>query len=254
MTTTVPVLPMKPVAKAQVQDLVKRAIDKNIENKYASSQIANGTYVYTGGVTGASIVNVLPQVQVGDESWQRNGATIRPKQLVIKGTIAIRATENRAIRPLVRIMCWSMKEAKSYNSTFAIGNTSIANLLLDYGSGGTGPYTGLPISAHFPLNRKRLAVHFDKQVVLANSLATGANTEFADEHKRYYRFAIKIKTPATFKYDDNVPAGPGTNYPQNFAPQMAISYCYPDGSVDGTEPPENPLVWYAVTQLYYEDA
>lgn len=252
MTTTVPILPMKPTAKAQVQDLVKRAIDKNIENKFASVAIANTTACPAGGVLPASITNVLPKVQVGDESWQRNGASIRPKQLVIKGHVAIKVNENRALRPLVRIMVWSMKEAKSYNSTFAVGSASIANLLLDYGSGGTGPYNGTPLSACFPMNRKRLAVHYDKQVRLTNSYATGVNAEGSDEPYRFYKFAIKVKTPATLRYDDSIPAGPGTDYPQNFAPLMAVSYCYPDGTTEPAD--EEPLIWTAVSQLYYEDA
>lgn len=252
VTTAVPVLPMKPVAKAQVQDLVKRAIDKAVENKFASIAIANTTAVPAGGVLPGSILNVVPKVPRGDDSWARNGSSIRVKQLVIKGHVAIKVNENRALRPLVRIMVFSSKQAKSYNAVFNIGTATIANQILDYGSGGTGTYNGTPLSACFPMNRKALNVHFDKQVRLTNSFATGVNAEASDEPYRFYKFSIKVKTPATFRYDDSIPAGPGTDLPQNFAPLMAVSYCYPDQTTEPAD--EAPLIYTAVSQLYYEDA
>lgn len=231
ISKTVSVPQMRDTQKAQVLTMVKRVLGRKEETKTAGKTIWNKTS-FNNAIGSSDIYGVLPQVTNGAESYQRQGSKIRPTYLVLKGYVAIDVSQGNATTPEIRLFCLSAKSAKSY---YALNQGSlkldIANNLLDYcnNTGTPGnpsvktPYDGNPIPALLDVNREMFRVHADKRIKLANGYSPDT-TQHQQDPIRYRHFTIRIKCPQTLEFEDSL----DPEYPTNFAPFVALGFCYPE--------------------------
>lgn len=233
--------------------MVKRMIAGQAENKYAGKVVWDNIG-FNSSISAGDLYGVLPKVIQGDKAWERSGAYITPKYLLLRGTIALNATEADSLGARVRLMVLSAKGEKSYLAVNTAG-TDIANTLLDQGfTPNTAPpwanktkYDGSPIRHLFPVNKDNLVVHHDKRYSLFSSYGSTANQHSGDDTRRFIEFTLKVKCPKKLVYEDAL----DPNYPTNFAPFICLGFTYPDGTTPSVV--TTPILGNLHSTLIYED-
>lgn len=242
---------MRDTAKAQMVSLVRKMISRSEETKMVAKSIVNNVLFNSGITSSTEVYDVLPNLTQGDDSWNRLGDKVTVKSLTVRGTVAINFNEARALTPEVHIFIVSHKSKKSYdalNAGSSAGRAQIVDELIDAGDGTDIPFNGTVLPTCLPLNRKLLTVHAHKVLKLASSYGAAADQHSSDDTIRYKRFAVKIKCPKVFTYDQSISA----IHPVNFAPVMMVGYVYPDGTF--SEVLTTPILVTAASTLYYDDA
>lgn len=213
---------MKDTQKASVMALVKKMIGKDQENKMRCLRIETGV-LHNSAISAADCRSIIPQISQGTESYERIGDRIRPKSLVVKGTITIspeQPADNRVL--YVRLLLLAQKNIKVAGQVNAGGVATGQLLRPNVGPGTTEiQYTGSTHNIHDPINRELFRVYMDKTVKLcpvdqATSVETRAPTA--------YSFSYSFKDlPASLTFTEDNPT-----FPNNFAPFFALGYAYAD--------------------------
>lgn len=213
-------------------------------------KVLEDNVVHNSAISAGDMVPIIPAINQGDESYQRQGDKIRPVKLNIKGLISMDrtyASDNKVL--LVRVVCFTPKAAKSAAVATPLNSTWANELLRLNFSGGpeVGPFTGDQTELMFPINRDAFIVHYDKTFRIACSAGADPSLGAVEENpSSYVRWSKTIKLPKTLTYDA------GVNFPNNACPQYALGYSY----ADGTSPDSitTRLVTNTVSRLYYKDA
>lgn len=204
--------------------------------------------LHNSAISAGDMVPIIPAINQGDESYQRQGDKIRPVKLTLKGLISMDrtyASDNKVL--LVRVVCFTPKAARSAQVATPLNSTWASELLRLNFSGGpeTGPFTGVQTELMFPINRDAFTVHYDKVFRIACS--RGADEQANEENPAsYVRWSKNIKLPKTLTYDA------GVNAPNNACPQYALGYAYADGT--GPDSITTRIIANTVSRLYYKDA
>jgi len=215
-------------------------MDKKIEDKQIIFPMEEAVG-HNSAISNADLDACLPIVSLGTGDWQRIGARISPKSLVVRGTVYIFSRDMDINRPLeVRLLGFTQNDLRNCGQ---VADIDTANLLRGF-NGTTVSYDGTIGRQVLPLNDELFKKLFDKKIKLSEQLA--GTYEGTDMRTSAYHYSFKIKCPKYLKYD-NV-----DNYPNNFAPFMAVGYTY----LDGTVPDELVANVYndSHCHLKYEDA
>jgi len=237
---------MKDQQKAQTLALVKRMLSKDHENK-SVGYIVEDAVAHNSAISSADCEPLIGEIAQGTDSFNRIGDKVRPKSLMVRGTIALNGgvTGGFTRVPLqVRVLILSAKDIKvgSQVLTNAVDtghllepNIAVANEV---------DYSGSTINALFPVNRDAFRVYYDKTFTLCGPEPEGveAVTKFCANWS--YRFK---KLPASLTFDN----GNG-DWANNFAPFVAIGYSYPDGSSADTL--SRRLISTVYSKLEFEDS
>lgn len=237
---------LRPATRAAVNTLVKKAISRETENKMIGWVIENQVF-HNAPIGAADCVPIVQQISPGTSAQQRVGDRIKPKRLVVRGTVSFRPdTCNTNQNFYVRLLVLAQKNLK-VGSQVAAGGVDTGHLLRPgYVGSDQKPFSGVTLDLDAPINTDLFRVYMDKTIKLTCSLVTGGGTEPMPLYSArfYYRFK---QLPASLTYDD----GNG-NWANNFSPFFALGYAYSDGSTD------LPLFTRFVTNtnafLEYEDA
>jgi len=216
-------------------------MDKRIEDKQIIFPMEVRVH-HNSTITPADLDAMLPIVSPGVGDFERVGVRISPKSLVVRGTIYIAESDMDINRPIeVRLLGFTQNDIRNCAS---VSSVNTGNLLRGY-SGATTDYDGTLSHQILPLNNKLFKKIFDKKIKLSEQYSGGVDSP-ADVRTSAYHYSFKVKCPKVLKYD-------GTdNYPNNFAPFMAVGYCYLDGTA-----PESVLANVyndSHCHLIYEDA
>jgi len=230
---------------SQVKAIVNQMMDKKIEDKQIIFPMEVSVY-HNSTITPGDLDAMLPIVSPGVGDFQRVGVRISPKSLVVRGTIYLAERDMDVNHPIeVRLLGFTQNDIRNCGSVASI-NTG--NLLRGY-SGATTDYDGTIQHQILPMNNKLFKKIFDKKIKLSEQISSPSllgTDNPADVRTSAYHYSFKVKCPKVLKYD-------GTdNYPNNFAPFMAVGYCY----LDGTLPDSVSANVYndSHCHLIYEDA
>lgn len=238
---------MRDSQKAQTLALVKRLLSKDQENKLIGYTVENAV-LHNSAISSADCEPLIPEITQGTDSFNRIGDKIKPKSLVVKGTLALNEssiTGGLTHVPLqVRVMILAQKDIKVGSQVLGGGVDTVHLLEPNIAVANEVDYSGTTLNHLFSVNTDLFKVYYDKTFTLCGSTSEGteAMTKFCANWS--YRFK---SLPATMHFDN----GNG-DWVNNFAPFLAIGYSYPDGSSPDTV--SRRLVSTAFSQLEFEDA
>lgn len=223
--------------EAAVKQMVKRELDRRIEDKFSGGIVENSN-AHNASISAADMYPVLPVVAPGTAYNQRTGDKIRPKSLIVDAAISFNDYgQGYAPEPMyVKVWILQHKGQRSY----PLGSVPI-NSLLDAGAGSTS-WDGSTMNSLFPVNKDEFQVLGQRTFTIMDHTAE----EGVHESKR---IQIKVRgVPKTLTYDS---AG-APNYPTNFAPFMVVGWARSDGTTPlFTDVALKVTSW---TRLTYEDA
>lgn len=219
-------------------------IGKEQENKEIGHNIEVLT-VHNSAISNPDLKSILPQIASGTDGQSRLGDRIRPKDLYVRGVVALRSDIVLTNKPVVvRVIIATQKDVKVGSSVGSL--TDPAHLLkpADPSAGVEVPFNGNRNELNYPVNDNKFRVYYDKQFTIAPC----ANGGVEQQLKSSFRFRYRFKNlPANFSFDDA-----NGDWANNFAPFLAIGYAYADGSSPDV------LVGHIITDVYshlsYEDA
>lgn len=234
---------MKDLQKAQVMKLMRTLISKDTENKEVGWRIDD--HLHNSPITANECYSIVQDIPEGTDGDTRLGDRIKPRRLVVQGDVCINPEYNPDTRVMyVRVIMASQKNWKQAGST--TGNIDTAHLLrpADATVGSETNFDGTITKLRYPVNDNKFRVYYDKVFKL---IPTSSASGFPLLQAQFSFKKVFKKLPASFTFD----AGAG-DYPNNFAPFIAIGYCYADGSLpDTTQTRVQTRVW---SKLTYEDA
>lgn len=186
---------------------------------------------------------------VGGTAQQRMGDRIKPKSLTVRGVLALASDDLNTNQTIyARIVIASQKNIK-VGSAILGGGIDSAHLLRP-AIAGTGndqvPFSGTTLNLTQPLNKELFRVHYDKIVKLSGCNNTAGAVEQMPGSAVRWSYNFK-SLPSAFTFDD----GNG-DFPNNFAPFVAIGYAFADGTAPDTV--TTRLISNISTLLEFEDA
>lgn len=211
---------MRDTTKAQMMKLVRNIIDKNVENKEIGFVVESTSH--NSAITAGDCYNVLQVIGEGTNSQQRLGDKIKPKSLVITGTLALDPNFQPDTKPMYcRVIIATQKDIKV--STQPAGNVDTNHLLRPAFAGAPSlPFNGNRANISYPVNAEKFRVIMDKTYTFC---PTASASGFPLTNAQF-RFKKVVKNlPASLGFDDG--NGDAIN---NYAPFVAVGYAYCDGS------------------------
>lgn len=235
---------MKDVQKAQVMKLMRTLISKEAENKEIGWRIDD--HLHNSPISSNecySIIQNLPESVTGEG---RLGDRVKPKRLVVQGDVCINPEYNPDTRVMyVRVIMASQKNTKQAGSPTVAGiDTDHLLRPSDLTVGAETNFDGTLTKLRYPVNDNKFRVYYDKVFKL---IPTSTASGFPLLQSQFSFKKVFKQLPASLTYD----AGAG-DYCNNFAPFIAIGYCYADGgAADTLQQRVQTRVW---SKLTYEDA
>jgi len=230
---------------------VKTLLGRKTENKAVGWTIESSVS-HNSGIQAADCVPVIQDIGQLDtttginSSVQRIGDKIQPKSLKVRGCVSIKTDQNTTQNLYVRVLILAQKDIKVAQSIIAGGVTSGSLLrpMLNTGAGADeGPYTGSTQTSLQPVNTDLFRVYYDKTF-----LVCPASNQTVENTKGSFRWGYDFKSlPANLTFDNT-----NGNYANNFAPFMALGYCYADGTAPDTL--TTRIVSNTYSLLTFEDA
>lgn len=222
--------------------VAKRATARAIPNKVVGWQVEALTD-HNSGITNPDMYPLVQQIVEGTANYEREGDRIKPKSLVVKGSISLNPDFNPNTSPMyVRVI---IAQQKNVRSTSNFPSLDSAHLLKpSLAAGPEQPFFGNEVELAYPVNRDLFRVYMDKVFLITPAAAATGQSRLGAQKRWSYRFK---QLPASLTYDE----GNG-DYANNFAPFVALGYAYADGnSVDvlGTR-----IQHSVYSQLSFEDA
>lgn len=179
--------------------------------------------LHNSAIGAADCRSIIPQISQGTESFERIGDRIKPKSLVVRGTITIskeQPADNRVL--YVRLLLLAQKNIKSPGQVNT-GNVAVNQLLRPNVGAGNAEvaYSGQTHNIHDPINRDLFRVYMDKTVKLC---PVDQTTSVETRAPTAYTFSYAFKDlPASLSFTEDNPT-----FPNNFAPFFALGYAYAD--------------------------
>ena len=232
--------------KASFAKRVKAVISKQAEHKIISYD--TGLVPYNSGINAQTdVIQIIPSNVQGLDSGDRIGNELTLKNFNIKGHYILSTANNTlssSCRIGVRMMVLESKRYKSYYDA----NIQFVNHLPDMIKNGdiSRPFTGLISDLYLPLNREVYNVLYDKvHYITMEVLVTSIGSTNIQDTVRLFNINLKCNNKK-LRYEDSL-----SNFPQNWAPFMAIGYA----KMDGTAPDVavNGLSMQNVSTMKYID-
>lgn len=233
VTKKVKVPKMKDTTKAGVLAVVRRMIARNMENKLIGWPVELNVD-HNRSITAPDCYPLIQQIApidsaVGNTSQQRMGDRIKPKSLRVKGVTSFTPEScNTSQNVYVRVVIAAQKSIK-VGSQVAAGNVAAAQLLRP-GYTGAGndqvPFSGSTIDLNAPINKDLFRVYYDKTFKLTTAVVSGGGVEQQPLYSHRWSYKFK-QLPSALTFDEA-----NGNWPNNFAPFVAMGYAFSDGTLD----------------------
>lgn len=253
ITKLVRVPKMKDSQRAGVLAVVRRMLSRNAENKVIGYRVEQNVG-HNSAISSADCEPLVPEIHpidaaVGSTATQRIGDRIKPKSLTVKGVISYNTANLNNVSDLyVRVIIASQKDIKVGSQILAGSVDTGALLRPGFDVAGTDqvPFNGNTIELQFPINRDKFRVYYDKVFKLSGRSENGVEAVPGLSRRFAYRFK-EGNLPASLTFDEG-----NADWPNNFAPFMAIGYCYADGTSPDTV--TTRLITNVFSQLEFEDS
>lgn len=228
-------------------------IAREAENKCIGNAIEYNV-LHNSPIGSADCRAIIPQIgPIGiggagvNTSAQRMGDRVKPKSLVVKGTVSLSldsATTQRDI--YVRVLILAQKDIKNGGQVNA-GAVDTAHLLRTgfvVAAQNQVAFQGYTMDHQYQVNKDKFRVYMDKRIKLTPAAATGIESNARYSATWTYRFK---QLPASLTWDE----GSG-DWANNFAPFLCLGYSYTDGT--GPDLVTTKVVSNAYSRFEFEDA
>lgn len=209
-----------PAFNKAVTSIVKKQIDRNTEDKKIGWTIDFQQHNSAIGTPDMyPVIQLIPQ---GDASYNREGARISPKSLVVRGSVNLLSVASQPNNtPLyVRMIIAAQKDVKVSTQTNI--QCDAAHLLRPANVGADQvAFSGTLLQLNYPVNDLKFRTFMDKVVKLTPVTDGSVETRGTQS----YRFVKRISCPKYLTFD----TGNGDS-PNNFAPFFCVGYAYQDGT------------------------
>jgi len=233
----------KPLRRAMTA-VAKRVISRRAEDKVTGSPI-EADVNHNSAIGSADCEPVIMQIAQGVDSSMRVGDRITPKSLTVKGVLALNPDFDGSNTLYARVVILAQKDIKA--GAEILGGGVDAGALLRAGYGSTGnevQFTGATQELNMPINTELFRVYMDRTFKFTQQ--TGVTEANPSQAVRWSYTFTKKNLPSSFHFDE----GNG-NWPNNFAPFVAIGYAYSDGTAPDVI--DTKLVSNIYSQLKFED-
>lgn len=203
---------------------------------------------FTSGITSTNeLYRLIPDVQQGDDDFNRVGNTIQPLSLSVKVNLA--ATSSTSMSVYADVYFLISKTVKDYRLTNGINTAK----LLNAGDGTNVPYDGTSYTAMLPVNKAEFTVIAHKRFMLQkgnldpNAALSGSVVPASDTFSYTRSFSQKIPLPKKFQYEARA-----QTQPTNYFPFMCVGFVGTDTN-GNTAPITARIGVQAQSHLYYKD-
>lgn len=234
-------------------DIVKRMLDKRLENKAIGNVVEDNVSHNSGIGAGDCEPIIAPIAQLDtttgfSSATQRVGDKITPKSLRVKGVVSLDPTLQDTTQPFyVRILVLAQKDIKVGSQVLggAVNASALLRPMFNTLAGNDQiPFSGTAQNLLQPVNTDLFRVYYDRVHKICGTGDGGIEQNAA----RAFMWSYKFKQlPASLTFDE----GNG-DYPNNFAPFVAIGYAYADGTAPDVA--TTRLVSNVYSMLTFEDA
>ncbi len=233
----------KPVAT-----LVQRRIDKSNASKFITFH--QRRYQFSNRISDNPLLrihNIIPDIALGVERNDRQGAKVKLNSINIKGRIDVPADDNPILgnddraQIYVRMFVLSSKQNPVLNQVAIDWNNIYNNKFFKNNANGTAP-TGDYLDMLSDVNRELFTVHYDRVMKLDRNypfFPDPTSTSGATQQKPVSKeFSINLKVKnKVLNY-----ATPNTTSPTNFQPFVCCMFAYGNGAAPSTS--EVPFIEY----------
>lgn len=215
-------------AAYEVQKIVKRAINTQLENKF----VTGGGLInvaFNLGIGGPSeFYSIIPPIGRGNGSWQLLDNELKPLNINTRFTVCL-SNVSRSQNLIVTLFILKHKRFRSFPALVA---GSDARILKTGASSETQQYNGFISDADLPINTntftllKKYRFSLVSNVGLSNGDVTNGNAPNMLSCVKHIVYNYKRKAALKYKPDGSLSA----IYPENDAPFWCIGYSKVDGS------------------------
>lgn len=182
----------------------------------------------------------------GSTARQRIGDRITPKSLTVEGMLSLNTVHpaSSEVDIYVRLIIASQKDVKT--GAAILGGGISTDVLLRPGFGGTAnevAFAGNVQELMYPINKDKYRVYVDRVYRLGQRKDGGVENITKFSHPYSYTFS---QLPSSLTFDEE-----NGNWPNNFAPFVAVGYAYSDGTAPDTV--ATKLTHTCFSQLTFED-
>lgn len=231
--------------KVSFDNRVLSVVNKTQETKkavYESGLINFNSQINAAG----DILRILPQIAIGNNSWQRTGQSIRLMKVVIKGYYALDNTADSAndVRLNIRHLVLSNKKKQQWNDN---GVNDLLQLL-EAVNGVSQQFDGTAARYMTPVNREYFTCRQDKKIPMS-TLYINSNSGFAAPPANSVKYFTK-----TLSFGKNGKAihFEGSNESINFPYFHSLGYVHADGTAPDTISTRLKMCYTATA--FYKDA
>lgn len=253
VTQKVRVPTFRPTQKAGIAEIVKQYIGRRTENKAVGNVVENDV-AHNSSIGSADCEPIIAPIgqldtTVGFSSaTQRIGDRITPKSLTVKGVISLEPSLLNTTQTLyARVLILAQKDIKVGSQVLggAVNTSALLRPMFNTVAGNDQiPFSGNTENLLHPVNTDLFRVYYDRIHKICGTGDGGIEENPARSYMWSYRFR---QLPASLTFDE----GNG-DYPNNFAPFVAIGYAYADGTPPDTV--NTRLVSHVYSLLTFEDA
>lgn len=246
-TTKRKVVRRRLVNKPSIARVVKRILNSRLETKVASFTVSY-TNFNSAISANSEFYRLCPSLVPGGGQNQRIGDSVNPKRLEIMGVVSYNADTYATSQAIMaRLFAFQDKSVRSYDNVAQVNAQ-----LIDVG-GTPSTYGGTLLNSISPLNRDRFQFYANKTfkftkpygITTGSSSTTAITSPFSS--CKTFKIVIRGKNlPNVLKY------GANDNNPENFAPYLALGYCYQQNNTPDVTDTKIGLSF--VSTLYFTDA
>lgn len=225
-------------------------ISKKAENKLIGNLVEDEV-LHNSAIGSADCEPIVPEIAPldaagGSTARQRVGDRITPKYLRVDGVVSLNPSSPPTGRSDIyaRVIIAAQKDVKT--GAAILGGGISANTLLRPGYGATAnevQFGGNTADLLYDINKDKFKVYMDK-IVKLSQVSEGATEQNGNYSFRYSYTFKDMPTALTFDEENG-------NWPNNFAPFIAVGYAYSDGT--GPDAVATKLVHTCYSQLQFED-
>lgn len=225
-------------------------INRKAENKVIGNKVEDSV-AHNSAISSADCYPIVPEIApidaaTGSTATQRIGDRITPKSLTVRGVLAINPEQgtNDVGDFYARIIVASQKDIK-VGSRVTGSVDSGALLRPGFSTPGDDQvaFLGNTMELNYPINKDLFHVYYDKVVRFKMTKSLTQDAWVDNSHRWSYTFK---NLPSSFTFDE----GNG-NWPNNFAPFVAVGYAYAGGQSPDTI--QLKLTHSCFSQLAFED-
>ena len=213
----------KPMKRA-----IKSLINGTQETKYRAQTLhnASGSSVlteftgFTSGITGTGeIYSLIPALNEGTGSWQRDGVVVFPKKLRVHLNIVSTANNLKNADYMVYAFFLECPQVKDFANSSAIPITS----LMDDGNGSHTSFDGTSATSLYTVNRQSFRVIrvIKKRIIYNVPQVVSSQTQSVaqDPSINHHSVSLDIPLPKKFVY-----ATEAASWPNNYAPFFCLGF------------------------------